>query len=252
MSLPFDPSSVLLAFLGSLRVAVVLFMLPMIGGELAPAKIRVALSLAIGFLVTPAMSHSMPDSGLALALALGRELAIGSVLGFFVRLFVVVPQIAGDIIAQELGVRMAQEVDPTTQIPTTAIGRMYEIVFLLLFLGVNGHHDVMRGIALSFRTFPLGESSFPSVTSALGPSLGICLRQALIMATPLFSVLLIMTFVLALISKSVTQINIMNFGIGLRLTVGLFAATLLFPLIHRPGLQLVDTMKRSILSVVGG
>ena len=252
MTLPIAPEFFLGLFLASLRIGVVLLFLPILGGEFLPTRIRVLFAFAIGLLVAPPVLDQVPTNGVALAQALTREFMIGATIGFFCRLFLLAPTLAGDMIAQELGIRMAQEVDPNTRIPTTPIGRLYEIVFFLFFLITNGHHDVFRALGRSFQTLPLGGDTIPGSVAGAANGLALCLRHALMIAIPLFSVLLVLSFVLALLSKSVPQINIMNFGFGARLLGGFLLSSLLFPLVQRPLVGLMDAFRSSLVQLVGG
>ena len=252
MTLPIAPEFFLSLFLASLRIGVVLLFLPILGGEFLPRRIRVLFAFSIGLLMAPPVLDQLPSDGVGLAQALMREFVIGATVGFFCRLFLLAPTLAGDMIAQELGIRMAQEVDPNTRIPTTPVGRLYEIVFFLFFLLINGHHDVFRALGRSFQTLPIGGQAIPGSVTDVANGLSLCLRHALMIAIPLFSVLLVLSFVLALLSKSVPQINIMNFGFGARLLGGFVLASVLFPLIQRPLVGLMAAFRGSLYQLVGG
>ena len=168
------------------------------------------------------------------------------------RLLLVAPTMSGDIIAQELGIRMAQEVDPTTRMPTTAMGRLFESTFLLLFLGLNGHHDVIRSLHASYSSFPVAATRLPGTLPELVTGLQLCVRHAILIAAPLMGILLIFSVVLALLAKSVPQVNLMNFGVSLRMLGGFIAAVLVFPLLQRPLLDLLGSLRGALDSVAGG
>jgi len=247
--IPLEPLAA--ALLGSLRAGMVLFLLPLLGGESVPVLVRLALSFVFGFLLAPTPGVEVPEHWVGWVLASGRELMIGALLGFLSWTFLSAPHLAGDIVAQELGLRLAQEVDPNTRVPSTALGRIYQASLLLVFLAVHGHHDVLRALHASFRSFPLGELTLPAAGREVVQSVGLLIRHSLMIVAPLFVVLLTGSLIMALLAKSVPQLNIMVFGYPLRLLGGLLVAILLFPLAVRPALSVLVTMKRSLVALVG-
>lgn len=249
--IPIDFMAVLL--LSSLRVGVVVFLLPLLGGESAPAPLRILFALLLGMVMMPAPELlEMPSSSYGWLLLSGQELLIGLSMGLFTRLFLTVPVVAGDIVAQEMGLRMAQEMDPMTRIPSTGIGRLYETSLFLVFFSVDGHHDILRALRESFRTFPLAPVSLEAATNAYIHQFGQLMRLALVMAAPLFVVLLVGSLAMAILAKTVPQLNIMLFGFPLRILGALGLGALFFPQVLYPGLEVLNTMKRSLLWLAGG
>lgn len=237
--------------LGALRVGVVLVMLPVVGGNGVPSPVRVLLSFGLALALTGVPAGAMPATASALVLAAGRELLLGLVLGFLCQVLLSAPALAGELVAQELGLKMAEDVDPTTRLPVSAVSRVYETSLLLLFLVAQGHHDVLRALHESFARFPVGDSSLPANMAALAGSAGTCLRFAVQIAAPLFAVLLCGSLALALLTRAVPELHVMTFGYPLRLLATLCAAVVLFPLILRPGIRLFETLRHGLLAMVG-
>ena len=249
-SLPLAP--LVCTLLGALRAGVVLMMLPVLGGEGVPRPARVLLSFALAVALVGVPAGAMPESASALLLAAGRELLIGLLLGFVARTLLAAPSLAGDLVAQELGLKMAEEVDPMTRLPESAVSRVYETALLLLFLVAQGHHDVLRALHESFARFPVGELSLPAGLASVADTAGTCLRFAVQIAAPLFAVLLCGSLVLALLTRAVPELNVMTFGYPLRLLASMVAAVALFPFVAQPGLRLIAGLQRALVAVAGG
>jgi len=249
-SLPLAP--LVCTLLGALRAGVVLMMLPVLGGEGVPRPARVLLSFALAVALVGVPAGAMPESASALLLAAGRELLIGLLLGFVARTLLAAPSLAGDLVAQELGLKMAEEVDPMTRLPESAVSRVYESALLLLFLAVQGYHDVLRALHQSFARFPVGELSLPTSLASVTGAVGLVLRFAVQIAAPLFAVLLCGSLVLALLTRAVPELNVMTFGYPLRLLAAMAAAVLLFPAVITPGMRLIATLERALLTLAGG
>ncbi|MSR46779.1 MAG: type III secretion protein [Planctomycetes bacterium] len=236
--------------LAALRSGMVLLLLPIGGGEAVPPPVRVILSLLLGGLLVGMPAGTMPETTVDFALAAGRELLIGLSIGFLCRVLLAAPALAGDMIAQEIGLKMAEEIDPMTRVPSTPIARIYETALLLVFLASNGHHDVLRALHRSFTTFPVGGHELPGGLATIAQSLSLCLRYAVMIAAPMLAVLMVGSLVLALLSRAVPELHVMTFGYPLRLLGALAAAITLFPFVLSPGIRLISVLRGSLLRLV--
>jgi flagellar biosynthetic protein FliR len=252
LDLPLEP--MVRVLLAALRAGMVLLLLPVLGGEGVPAPVRVILSLILGGVLVgmpPLPAFEMPGTVSGLTLAAGRELLLGLAIGFLCRALLAAPALAGDLVAEQLGLKMAEEVDPMTRVPNTAPSRVYETSLLLAFLAMQGHHDVLRALHQSFTAFPVGRLALPEGLASLVGSVGLCLRFAVMIAAPLFAVLMVGSASLALLSRAVPELQVMTFGYPLRLLAVLLAAVFLFPLVLRPLVRLMDALRLGLLGVVG-
>lgn len=249
LDLPLEP--IVRIVLAALRAGMVLLLLPIGGGEAVPGPLRVILSLVLGALLVGMPAGTLPDTAADLLLAAGRELVLGLSIGFLVRVLLAAPALAGDMIAQEIGLKMSEEIDPTTRLPATAPARVYETALMLVFLASRGHHDVIRALHASFTSFPVGGHELPDALPIMTKSLGACLRFAVMIASPLIAVLMVGSLSLALLSRAVPELHVMTFGYPLRLIGALAAAITLFPFILSPGLRLIAVLRGSLLHLVG-
>ncbi|MBM4016554.1 MAG: flagellar biosynthetic protein FliR [Planctomycetes bacterium] len=250
LDLPLEP--IVRVVLAALRAGMVLLLLPIGGGEGVPAPLRVILSLVLGGLLVGMPTGTMPASADGLLLAAGRELLLGLGIGFLVRVLLAAPALAGDMVAQEIGLKMSEEIDPTTRVPATAPAKIYETALLLLFLCSHGHHDVIRALHASFASFPVGGHALPEGMALMTGALADCLRFAVMIAAPMLAVLLVGSLSLALLSRAVPELHVMTFGYPLRLVGALAAAIVLFPFVLTPGLGLISVLRGSLLRLVGG
>ncbi len=251
MTLGLPLEAIICIVLGALRAGMVLLLLPVAGGESVPGILRVLLSLVLGAVLAGVPTGSMPETTTGLVLAAGRELVIGLAMGFLCRVLLSAPALAGDLIAEELGLKMAEDVDPMTRIASTAPARVYETGLLLVYLAANGHHDVIRALHASFASFPIGGHDLPSGLASLADSIGVLLRFAVMIASPLLAVLMVGSLSLALLSRAVPELHVMTFGYPLRLLSALAAAITLFPFTLGPGLRLIAVLRGSLLKLVG-
>ena len=113
--------------LASLRVGVTFACMPAPFGSIAPATVRLAVSLVVTFALSLAMFD--PTTPLAVdAVSLLRaavcELFLGAVIGMTVRVILAASEIAGSAIGQSIGLGFATTVDPShgdSVLPTTLL-----------------------------------------------------------------------------------------------------------------------------------
>src|SRR5205085_12002319 len=98
------------------RIGTMIMLLPGLGEMSVPARIRLTIALLLTLVLFPlhraAYAIDLRSAGPVL-IALGQELLIGMVLGLTARLTISALQVAGSIIAQQLGLGFVTAVDPT-------------------------------------------------------------------------------------------------------------------------------------------
>jgi flagellar biosynthetic protein FliR len=89
-------------------------------------------------------------AGVAVELAVGLAVGLGSSLVFSAMMHL------GELLAVQGGLGAAQTIDPATGASSPAIGIALESFALLIFLAIDGHHMLLRGIVETFRVLPIG------------------------------------------------------------------------------------------------
>ena len=104
-----------LVALVSLRVAIVLALMPAPFGEVAPGRIRAALSFIIALVLTlPSFGHvAMPSTDPSdLLVSAVAEVFVGSVIGLTARVTLAAAEIAGTLAGNAMGLVFASQIDP--------------------------------------------------------------------------------------------------------------------------------------------
>lgn len=193
------------------------------------------------------------------ALLAGRELVIGFSLAFVLHTVILAVKVAGHMVGQEMGFNMASQSDPVTGTSTPIIAHFYETIFMLILLSVNGHLWMVRGLAESFNRAPVGEMALNEGVMAVALQLFISLFAAgLTFAAPVFLVLLLVSILIGLLSRSVPQINVMEFSFSARIIGGFISMLVFAPMIEPASRTLLDALMEGMaagldaLEVVGG
>ena len=207
---------------------------PVIGFGTGFAGYRIALTVFLALLLYGVagapVTHAEPVELVALGL---REALIGIFLGFLLHLVLLAVRVAGELVGQEMGLLVARQVDPTSGIASTLVTSLYENVFLLVLLALNGHHWLLRSLERSFTLAPvgrltLGKGIVPTVQAMFGEMFG----AGIVFAAPVMVFLIVLSVLIGLLSRAVPTLNVLEVGFTLRVLVALFALFLFAPLLE--------------------
>lgn len=227
------PSGTLEAFgLYLTRTSALVIAAPVLGTGTGFAAWRIGLIVALAGLLysvngTP-LAHQ--PEGIEYALLMGRETLVGLFLALTLQMIVVAVRVAGELIGTEMGFNMASQLDPTTNIQTPVITQIYEILFFLGLLAVDGHHLLLRALERSFERAPVGQVAF---TQDAGWMLLTLFQQMFVagitIGAPVLLLLMLASVLVGLLGRAVPQINVMDIGFTARIGVGLVALLVFAP-----------------------
>ncbi len=227
---------VLSALLGSVRILAMMWVGPLFSHPALGARVRVMLALLIAWAAAPVsvgrLSGSQWDVASVVASAL-VELLVGLSVGVGAALVFAAMMMLGEFLAVQGGLGAAQAIDPTTGTTSPAIGMALQAFALLIFLAIDGHHDLIRGIAASFEYLPVG-GALPSPDFFLEMSrLGSAVwKISFQIAAPVTVAIFIQNIATGVLGRAMPQLNILIVNLPLHvgivfLMIGLGADDLL-------------------------
>lgn len=223
----------------------------------APAKVRILLALILAFVVTPIVAGNIPappTDFLGLAIVIAGELLIGCALGFVGRLVFSALEMAAHVVGFQMGFSLASTIDPATRAQTAALGTIAQMLGLVMFLGINGHHWMLAVMVKSFRTTAPGNFSFTPQLAELFIRLSAdAIAVGVSLAAPAIVVLLTVELGLAIAGRAAPQLQIMILGFPIKIMVGLWliGASLYFmPGAMRTVLNSIRTGMEQVLRVI--
>jgi flagellar biosynthetic protein FliR len=199
---------------------------PVFGSVQIPPPVKIWLSVIMAILMFPAvpMPAEPPAPNLAgYAAAAGGELAVGILLGLAAQILFLAVQMGGLIVGQELGLTMANVIDPITNEQVSVISQFKLLLAILIYLAVDGHHVLIRAVTQSFGTIPLrGLSGRPEALLEIGDRMMVGMLQVSIqMAAPALVSLFLVTVALGFMARTVPEMNIFSVGFSLRVLLGM-------------------------------
>ncbi|MHC4086790.1 MAG: flagellar biosynthetic protein FliR [Planctomycetota bacterium] len=218
------------------RISAFFMVLPVFGWKSIPVRIKVGLTvlLAVFFsVVSPLAIDPNGVSVLKAILLIANEAAYGLALGLIAALVFSAVKLSGRIIERQMGLSMAQVLDPLTGERTQPLGSLLEMIFLILFLSANGHHMLLLIISKSYEAFPAGSiPTIPILTGGVVKAGSTMLIAGLKLAAPILAAFLLLMVVLAVLARIVPEMNILFISLPLRVGLGLLMVMIFFPFIN--------------------
>jgi len=208
-----------------LRMGAMIMGLPVFGSKNIPIIFRIGLAFAAAFLLLPLLGGvRVPplDHPLGLALAVGSEILIGLVVGLTVRLMFAGIQLAGQIAGYQMGMALANVVDPNTSSQVPLMAQFNNLVATLFFLVLNAHHWCLMALVESFHRVPIGGMTVrPELVRDLVGLGGGLFVVAVKLGAPVIVALLLVSVALGLVARTVPQMNVFIVAMPLKIVVGL-------------------------------
>jgi flagellar biosynthetic protein FliR len=153
------PNTAFLYLLMFSRIGAILMLMPALGEDMIPMRMRLSFALAFTLVLYPLLSPSlpaMPEDVMAITGLIFHELAIGIMLGAIVRITVMATQVAGAIIAFQTGLSSAMAADPTqVGVQGAVFGSFLSFLGMVLIFATDLHHVALAATYDSYMVFPL-------------------------------------------------------------------------------------------------
>lgn len=194
---------------------------PVFGHRSVPVPYRAGLTLLLALVLTPLLPDRtlVSNEALGWAVALAGEAFVGLAIATVAQVIMAAADVAGELIGFQMGLTAASVFDPSTGQHPGVVTRFEQILALLLFLAVNGHHLLLRAVASSFQRVSPGAVLEPAVTGGIVGLGSTVLQSGVALAAPLIGMLLVLNVALALVSRATPQAHV--FIVGLPVSVGL-------------------------------
>lgn len=244
--LSFVPAFVLAFF----RLAGMMIFAPLFGSGRVPRRVRVMLALVLAMSMCGAVRTplALPDTTWELAIGIAGEIVFGIAMGMILSFVFIAAQWAGEMISQQMGLNISQVLDPQFGQQGSLIGDLYFMTTTVIFLLIGGHHEMLRGVRMSFDALPLLSLGMdrPLLDTLIG-LLQASATLALRLAAPVMLTMLVVDLVLGCLGKTIPQMNVMTAGLTVRSILGL---VVLFLAVGSGGQVIGKEISRSLNQVM--
>lgn len=214
------------------RIASMLMLAPVFGERGVPQTVRLMLVLPLTALVLPLVpaDGTLAMFSAAWIWAMAQQVLIGIAMGLTLRLVFEAFALAGELIANSMGLGFAQLADPVRGVNTPIVGQFLIIVASLLFVATGAHLTLIEGLVGSFRDRPVAQTAldWASVRLMLDWA-GSLFAGGVQLALPVLAAMLAVNLAIGVLGRSAPTINLMAVGFPLTLILGLLMLRWLLP-----------------------
>ncbi len=219
---PFLEHVVLRVMAISLRVGGLMSFAPFVGNASIPARIKAVFTLAITavlYPICPVPQVALTVMGMA-RLALG-EAILGLGIGLCLQFIFEGAVMAGQLGGFQFAFSLVNIIDPQTNVDTPVLSVFHQLFVLLLFLQLNVHHWLLRGVVKSFDYVPVGSVvlRLPAIKELFRDAGGLWLVGVQI-ATPIILSTMLIDVAVGFLSKASPQMPAILLSIPVKSLVG--------------------------------
>jgi len=216
-----------------LRTAGLCMTAPILAARVVPARIRLALSLAIAFAVytgAGAPAVPPPDGLLGLAGASAAETATGILAGLAARFVLDAALAAGQLAGLSAGLGFSALVDPVTGAESTAVSQTLFITAQGTAVALGAHTEAVAWLARSVMRWPPGAAAgVGELASRLVGQAAVSAALAVRLAFPVMAAVMLGHVLMGLIGRLAPQLNLGNIGFSIAILAGGLALYLVAP-----------------------
>lgn len=179
------------------RVGALVMLIPGIGDQAVPPRIRLAFAFLMALVLAPLVAPNIVVPG-AVSGAAGmviREVLIGLMIGAILRLFLGSLATAGEIVAIQTTLGFAQTANPSLGQPQATLSTFLSLMGVVLIMTTDLHHMFLGAIARSYTLFPfdkalpVGDAATLAVQTVAGSfALGVQLAAPVIVFSIVFNI----------------------------------------------------------------
>jgi len=215
-----------------MRIGAMLMANPVFGSRSVPVRVRIIITVVLTMVVAPHLSD-IPDvdvfssQGMLISL---HEILIGLTLGFSLQLIFAAFVMAGDYVANAMGLGFASMVDPVNGVNVPIVSQFLLIVVFLLFFAVGGHMLLIEVLVTSFVAVPVGLPDInPQRALVVAAWASQMFGMAVLASIPVVATLLLIYVALGVMTRAAPQLNIFSVGFPLTIFAGFVALVLALP-----------------------
>ena len=206
------------------RVGAMVMLLPGLGETNIPVRIKLSIALLLTLIILPlhrADYHIDMNSMASLLVLMVYEILIGIVLGATARVTLAALQVAGAVIAQQLGLGFVTTIDPTQGQQGVLIGNFLTLLGVTMLFATDSHYLVIAALNDSYSIFSPGEV-VPSgdVAELATRAFTAAFKIGMQLASPFLVFGLVFNIGLGVLARLMPQMQVYFVGVPLSILAG--------------------------------
>jgi flagellar biosynthesis protein FliR len=206
------------------RTGTMVMLLPGLGEQNISARLRLTIALVLAAVLLPLHrdAYQIDTSALAPTIVLlVEEIFIGAVLGLTARLTISALDVAGSVIAQQLGLGFVTAIDPTQGEQGAILGNFLTMLGITLFFATDMHHLVIAALNDSYSLFAPGEvPASGDVAALVTKTVSGAFRIGIQLSAPFLAFGLLFNLGLGVLSRLMPQMQVFFVALPASILIG--------------------------------
>lgn len=236
------------------RVATIVMLMPFIGYRTIQLKVKIGFAAFLALIIIPLLPSTQmpnPTNFLMLFFFIVKEVATGLIIGFASNIIFISFVFAGTMVGLQMGFDMVQVLDPQSGGQVSLLGQYINIVAMLIFLAMNGHHFLIQAILHSFDLIPLTQVTirhglFDKIVAMSAEVFVLAIKIGI----PAIATLLLTNMALGILARAVPQMNVFMVSFPLKIGIGMFTLMTFLPLFTYVFRKLMEIFQNDMMTII--
>jgi len=206
------------------RIGSMVMLLPGLGESNIPVRVKLAIALMLTLIILPLHRdayHVDLQSVPALLVLMLHEIIIGVVLGATARVTLAALQVAGSVIAQQLGLGFVTTIDPTQGQQGLLVGNFLTMLGITLLFATDSHYLVIAALSDSYAVFTPDEMLPSGDVAALATrAFAAAFKIGMQLSAPFLVFGLVFNVGLGVLARLMPQMQVYFVGVPLSILAG--------------------------------
>lgn len=217
-----------------IRILGMLASAPVFKSTAIKAKTKIMFAAILAMIMTNVFAESQPVIEFHIwniAVIALKEFFFGILIGFSANIVFYAARFAGGIIDMEMGYNTSTLFDPSNISPTL-VGEFKDLIALMMYFFINGHHQLIESMYASFHVVPLTMFAISDMTIQLLVKMAATITLlGLKFASPVIVALFCSNLTLALLARVAPQTNIFMLSFQIKIGLGLIMLFTMVPML---------------------
>lgn len=206
------------------RIGTMIMLLPGLGEMSVPMRVRLTIALVLTAVLLPLhrQNYALDLRELGpVIIMLGQEILVGVILGLVARLTISALQVAGAVVAQQMGLGFVTAVDPSQGQQGVLVGNFLSVLGITMIFATDLHYLVIAALNDSYAIFKPGEIPvMGDVAKLLSDTVAGAFRVGVQLSAPFLVFGLLFNLGLGVLSRLMPQMQVFFVGMPLSILVG--------------------------------
>ncbi len=238
------------------RISACLFAAPFFNIRGVPVRTKVGIAGCIAIMLTGVL----PEQNLAYTgimeygVIVIKEGITGLLIGYSASICNSIVLFAGTLIDMQIGLSMAQEYNPLTQMNESITGNFYNYSIMLMMLASNMYQYVIRAVCDSYKLIPINRQVFQwdYLLSGMTDYMSSLIMVGFRITLPVFACMMLLNCVLGIMAKVAPQMNMFAVGMQMKVLFGLAILFLAVSLLAGVADSVARVMKQMVVYMIKG